>query len=184
MRVVKSAVDSFIINSLRTGGVGVLRTDTVYGIICLAKDEVAVERVFKLKGRDAAKSPIVLIEHLDQMYDTPSESELRLAEDFWPGPVTIIHPSTQSPLWIRRGNDSVAYRMPAERSLIKLLSKVGPLIAPSANPQGEPPARTIREAINYFGESVDFYVDGGEVLITTPSRIVRITEHGGIEYLR
>ncbi len=184
MIVFTSVNDPEIAQILLTGGIGVLRTDTLYGLVALAANETSVERIYALKGRDDNKSPIVLIDGSDQLYDTPvSEAEAYL-RSVWPGPVSVILPSHQAPLWIRRGNDSVAYRMPDEPTLRRLIREVGPLIAPSANPQGDVPASDVREAERYFNDQVDFYVDGGVVTNAQPSRLVMIGQNAEITRLR
>lgn len=179
-----SLLDDKLIELLREGKIGVLRTDTIYGIVARADLEQSVERVFALKGRDDSKSPIVLIANTAQVFDPQKPAERKLARDVWPGKVTIAHPATHAPKWLTRGNTEFGYRMPNVNDLRALIRKTGPLIAPSANPQAEPPATTIEQAIEYFGDQVDFYVDGGRVTDNTPSQLVRINERGEIERLR
>lgn len=173
-----------VIELLNTGAIGILRTDTLYGVVAKADNEQAVKRVYELKGRDETKSPIVLIAHQVQMYDATPVKIKQLLNDVWPGPVSVITPSVLAPLWIRRGNSSVAYRMPAVEALRRLLNATGPLIAPSANPQGSIPATSIEEAVAYFGDQVDFYVDGGSVEDNTPSQLLQITKDNNVERLR
>lgn len=173
-----------IVELLRAGSIGVLRTDTLYGLVCSAHNEAAVQRVYACKGRDDDKSPIVLIAAIEQMFDEPTAKERVVIDRVWPGPVSVIVARTQSPPWIRRHNTSVAYRVPAEESLRQLLQKTGPLIAPSANPQSKVPASTIQQAQEYFGSRVDFYVDEGEVTQVCPSQLLRITPDGVVEQLR
>lgn len=184
MQQFSSVNDPKIIQILNDGGIGVLRTDTLYGIVARADDESAVERIFALKGRDADKSPIVLVDSVERLYDTPSAVTLKYLYEAWPGPVSVIMPSVDSPEWIRRSNHSVAYRLPGRADLCDLLTQTGPLIAPSANPQGEAPALSIDEAIRYFGEAVDFYVDGGNITNAEPSQLIRVHEDGSRERLR
>ena len=161
-----------------------LRTDTLYGVVARADNEKAVERVYELKDRDSRKSPIVLIASPDQLWDTPPEAAERIIEESWPGPVSIILPSLKAPVWIRRDNDSVAYRLPANDALQNLVRQTGPLIAPSANPEGQAPAMSLKEAQDYFGDQVDFYIDGGVVESATPSRLIKVGEDGATERLR
>ncbi len=184
MKVFTTVNHPEIARLLRAGGIGVVRTDTLYGVVALASDEQAVERVYRLKGRDDTKSPIVLIAKLSQLLDTPSEPAAELLADVWPGRVSVIIDAHEAPAWLERGNGSVAYRLPADDALRDLLEVTGPLIAPSANPQGEPPAMTWEEARAYFGDQVDFYVDGGRVVDDTPSQLLRIDEAGEVERLR
>ncbi len=179
-----SRLSSEVANVLSQGAVGIIRTDTIYGLVARANDKVAVERVFQCKGRDDTKSPIVLISSLDQLFDKPSPEIQALLDSHWPGKVSIIIPSTNAPDWIMRGNHSVAYRLPESEELRGLIEQTGPLIAPSANPQGLTPAISIQEAQQYFGETVDFYVDQGRVEDNTPSQLLRITTDGTIERLR
>lgn len=176
--------DPEITRILQAGGIGVLRTDTLYGVVAAADDEAAVQRIYELKGRDDTKSPIVLIDSLDQLFDTPDQVTMQYLASVWPGAVSVIIPSTQAPDWITRGNASVAYRMPDNAGLRSLVAMTGPLIAPSANPQGKQPAMNIEEAERYFGSGVDFYVDGGEVENAQPSKLMRINDSGEVVRLR
>ncbi len=160
--------------ALLRGGVVVLRTDTLYGVIARAADEAAVQRVYDIKGRTPSKSPIILIDSPEDMFDVYDTAVHEILAQHWPGPASVILPSTNAPQWITRGNESVAYRMPAHDGLRKLIQITGPLIAPSANPEGLAPAMTIVEVISYFGDVVDVYVDGGEVSSPKPSTLYRL----------
>jgi L-threonylcarbamoyladenylate synthase len=184
MLVFASVNDPEVARILSTGGVGVLRTDTLYGLVASADNESAVNRVFSIKGRDDNKSPILLIDSISQMYDEISDVSAAFIHAVWPGRVSVIVPSGRAPTWITRGNASVAYRMPAVEMLRGLLKSAGPLIAPSANPQGHQPAMSVEEAQRYFGDTVDFYVDGGVVEDPQPSELHRIRGDGTIERLR
>jgi len=172
-----------LISHLSRGDIAVMRTDTIYGVVGRADLETTVERVYQTKGRTPTKSPIILIAHPSQMFDTYDPSVLAEISTYWPGPNSIILPSNNGPAWITRGNNSIAYRIPAVPELRNLLEQTGPLIAPSANPEGLPPANTIEEARAYFGTSVDHYEDGGVVKQTAPSSLYRY-ENGAFEKLR
>lgn len=176
--------DPRIVAALQRGGVGVLRTDTLYGLVASADNEAAVERVYVLKRRDDGKSPIVLIADIEQMFDQVNERERHVLDDVWPGKVSVIMPARQAPAWLTRGNESVAYRLPEHDELRQLLRQTGPLIAPSANVQSQPPAMTVAEAMEYFGDAVDFYVDGGRVTEASPSHLIRVLGDGHVERLR
>ena len=184
MTVFTSVNDAEITRLLACGGVGILRTDTLYGLVARADDEAAVQRIYKLKGRDDDKSPIVLIDGIDQMYEQPGGEMSNLLNSVWPGPVSVIVPSNHAPTWIRRGNDSVAYRMPDDKAIRRLVRITGPLIAPSANPQGDAPAMNVDEAQRYFGDKIDFYVDGGAVTDQTPSQLILVGQDGTTTRLR
>lgn len=178
-----NSFDDLVITTLLAGGVAVVRTDTLYGIVALARNQTAVRRVYEIKGREATKSPIVLIDSLEQLFDSYDEATISQVHQYWPGPNSIVLPSSNAPTWIRRDNASVAYRLPAHEALRVLIRQTGPLIAPSANPEGLLPPTTIAQAQDYFGDAVDIYVDGGEVLNASASSIYRL-QNGNFEKLR
>lgn len=176
---IKTAADR-----LKAGQIGVVRTDTLYGVVAPAYNAAAVERIYQAKGRTPSKPPIVLIASPAQMFDHYQPETLAHSSELWPGKNSIILPSAHGPEWITRGTGSVAYRIPADESLRVMLEKSGPLVAPSANPEGERPAMTIQEAYDYFGNIIDFYVDGGQVTDMTPSKLWRLHPNGELERLR
>lgn len=184
MTMMLDQLDQVTVDCLCSGGVVVMPTDTLYGIVASADNQQAVERVYQIKGRDGGKPPIVLISSLDQLYDQPSDDHQKLLDQSWPGPVSVILPSAAAPDWITRGSGSVAYRLPAHAELRALIDRTGPLIAPSANLQGQPPAMSAEAAREYFGEAVDIYVDGGELARMSPSQLLRLGDDGQIERLR
>ena len=170
--------------ALRGGALAILRTDTLYGMVARALDKGAVERMYMVKSRDAGKPPIVLVSDLDQIFSTVQGAQRTVLDEVWPGKTSVVLSADSGPDWLTRGGDSIAYRLPAEPNLRALIEHTGPLIAPSANPQGEVPAATIDQAIAYFGERVEYYVDDGEVLDQTPSRLLRLLPDGTTERLR
>lgn len=172
-----------ITTTLRSGGIVVIRTDTIYGIIALATDEMAVEKVYAVKQRDPSKQCIVLIANASSV---PAHAELiRHYSETEKIPTSVVVPASNEPEWIVRGGDSVAYRIVRNELLKQVIEQVGPVIAPSANPESKTPARNIAEAKKYFGDSVDLYVDGGEVPRTVhASQIIRVKPDGTIDHLR
>ena len=156
---------------LLSGGIAILPTDTLYGIVCLANNQQAVNKIYKIKNRDTKKPPIVLISNIDQMFDKPAKEMEEQLNILWPGPNSIIFPAVNAPNWITRGSNSVAYRLITKGFLKEVIDKTGPLIAPSANPEGLTPARDISQAKKYFGDSIDVYIDGGEINNTKPSNL-------------
>jgi L-threonylcarbamoyladenylate synthase len=169
-----------LIQTLMTGGIAVIRTDTVYGIVARANDEIAVERVYDVKGRDADKSCIVLIADPMQAY-----GQYPLGYAFTSEPTSVLVESPKAPSWLLRANSRIAHRIPAVDWLKEVIREVGPLIAPSANPQGKSPALSVEQATMYFGDSVDLYIDGGNVPANTaPSRLLWVHDNGEVERLR
>lgn len=172
--------------TLLHGGVVVIPTDTVYGLVCRAEDRTAVEKVYAIKGRDEKKPCIVLIGSLFDLEKFSIRLDTQLGQFLakeWPAPLSVIVSCPSEAFsYLHRGTNEIAFRMPAVPRLRELISTVGPLVAPSANPQGQEPARVIEEAKNYFNTTVDLYVDGG-ILKGEPSTLVRF-EDGRVVVLR
>lgn len=167
---------SQIISELKSGGVGVLPTDTLYGLVGSALDKNVVERIYLLKKRGHAKPLIVLISDLKDLekFGVELVDDLRgKLSKLWPAQVSVVLPTTANE-YLHRGTNTIAFRMPNDEALLGLLKKVGPLVAPSANVEGELPATNIKTAHQYFGGTIDFYVDGGE-LTGKPSSLILVT---------
>ncbi len=112
-----------------------------------------------------------------------NEDVLKFLYNNWPAPLSVILSIEIGKFeYLRPLNNTLAFRMPDNPQLQHLLSQTGPLVAPSANPQGLMPATTIEEAKAYFGESVDFYVDGGKSN-SEPSTLVDLTK-GVVQVIR
>ncbi|MFA6446321.1 MAG: L-threonylcarbamoyladenylate synthase [Candidatus Paceibacterota bacterium] len=174
------------IQILLNGGVGVLPTDTIYGLVARALDQKAVDRVYKIKKRTPTKPFIILIADVKdlQLFEiTPSvlscnyygkDKKDSLNDLVWPGPVSVVLPCNSPRFaYLRADSNTLAFRVPDDENLRLILRKTGPLIAPSANPEGFSPAKTIEEAKEYFADTVDFYNDGG-VLDIQPSTLITI----------
>lgn len=186
MRKIDNRYSDDVIEALARGDIGVLMTDTLYGVVASANNERAVEKVYEARGRDRNKPCIVLIDSLDQIWDFEiSDQHSELIERYWPGKVSIVLPAGKStPEYIHRGGQTVAFRMPEDKELRALLRRSGPLVAPSANTAGNPPAVNIEQAEKYFGDVVDFYVDSGECTNLTPSKLIEIDKSGSVKVLR
>lgn len=169
-----------VINLIKNGQVGVLATDTIYGLVAYALDKNAVERLYKIKGRSPSKPFIILISDISQLSlfgITLNKYIKNRINQYWPGPVSIILDCHDKNLdYLHRGQNSLAFRMPNKRGLINLIDNTGPLVAPSANPEGLEPAKNIQQAKNYFLNKLDFYIDEGYVN-ANPSKIVKISEN-------
>ncbi len=167
--------DSLLQTKLTANQLAVLRTDTIYGLVARADSRSAVEKIFQLKQRDNDKPLIVLVASLQDIPGLTPQARRMYHQYSQARPTSMIVPATSQPTWLTRGLGSVAYRQPAAGPLRELINQVGPLVAPSANPQGLPPARTLAEAIDYFGEAVAVYVDGGTVpKNVSPSKLIRL----------
>ncbi|MFZ1735418.1 MAG: L-threonylcarbamoyladenylate synthase [Candidatus Moraniibacteriota bacterium] len=159
------------------GDIGILPTDTLYGFVASARSPHAVERLYRARGRDKRKPCIVLIEQLVDVeyFDVSFSPQVELMlQNFWPGAVSVIFPDISERFsYLHRGTETLAFRVPDSVELRNFLRKSGPIVAPSANPEGLKPAKTIDEARRYFERSADFFVDGG-ILSGEPSTLVRI----------
>jgi L-threonylcarbamoyladenylate synthase len=156
------------------GAVGVIPTDTVYGVVARAADEQAVARLYQLKSRDH-KPGTVIAASIDQLVELGIKRRyLTAVEQFWPGAVSVEIPHQVN--YLNQGTGRQAFRIPDDAELLELLKQTGPLQTSSANLPGDPPATTMQEAQNYFHEKVDFYVDGGDLSNREPSTIIRIVD--------
>lgn len=156
-----------VIQFLKAGKVGVMPTDTIYGIVGSALNPQTVEEIYVLRKRAPDKSMIILISaisDLEKFEINLDQDQINLLEKIWPNPVSVVLSCPGKKFeYLHRGKNSLAFRMPKDEKLLKLIRQTGPLVAPSANFEGSKPAENIIEAKNYFGESLSFYVDGREI---------------------
>lgn len=166
---------------LKDGAVGVLPTDTVYGLVTNATNLESVERFYALKSRDQ-KPGTLIAANVEQILalGVPAQEVEQVAK-YWPNPLSAVL-TINGNSYLHQGVGTLAVRVVKNDQIRELLEQTGPLITSSANQPGQPPAVNIGEAIAYFGESVDFYVDGGTVT-AEPSTIIRPTTDG-VEILR
>lgn len=167
-----------------TGAVGVIPTDTLYGLVARAEDAAAVERLYALKSREDKPGTLIAAD-LQQLEALGLKHRyLKAVEGFWPGAISVVIPCGDASLaYLHRGKMSLAVRVPENAAVRELLQKTGPLVTSSANLPGEPPANTLAEARQFFGDQVDFYVDGGDLSGREPSTVVRVVDDA-IEVLR
>lgn len=175
--------DPALLRLLNEGAVGIIPTDTIYGLVCSARHEKSVRRLYELKQREQ-KPGTLIAANVKQMIELGIPKRyLKPAEHFWPGSISVVVPCDDELSYLHLGKRSLAVRVPADKRLEGLLQHVGPLLTTSANHPGEPTATTTAEARHYFGEMVDFYVDGGEINDRPPSTIIRVIDDE-IEVLR
>ncbi len=155
---------------LQQGGVAIIPTDTIYGIVGLAFRKSTVLRIRRLRKRNRKKPLVVLIPSLDALtrfgirLGVVKKPVMRFLKKTWPGRISVALPVPGKKFdYLHRGTGFIAFRVPQKKQLRELLKKTGPLVAPSANLEGKLPATTIREAKKYFGTQVDWYEDGGKV---------------------
>ncbi|HUC89359.1 MAG TPA: L-threonylcarbamoyladenylate synthase [Patescibacteria group bacterium] len=170
---------------LKAGGIGVIPTDTVYGVVACAKDQKAVARLYTLKKRDHKPGSIVAAD-AEQLIDLGlNKDHIQAVRHLWPNPLSLVIPTADELFYLHQGLDSLPARVPKDAQFQILLQQTGPLATSSANRPGEPTATNIQEAWNYFKDSIDFYVDAGDLSGREPSTIVRIAnDNHTIEILR
>lgn len=175
-----------LVSIIKNGHYAVIPTDTIYGIVGSALDPVVVENLYDIRDRARSKPFIVLIAQITDLakFGLDYHPYQNILNQYWPGPFSLILPNNKEEFeFLHRGTNSIAFRMPANEDLRILIEQTGPLVAPSANLAGEPPAQTIEQAQNYFGNKVAIYFDGGEI-VGHPSEVIKIKEDGSIEKVR
>jgi L-threonylcarbamoyladenylate synthase len=168
------------VETLRRGGVIALPTETVYGLAANCEDELAVRRVFAIKGRPATH-PLII--HVARAEELPSwarhvpEAAWRLAEAFWPGPLTLVLPRTSRATdAVTGGQDTVAIRVPHHPLALAVLDALGGgVAAPSANRFGRVSPTTAEHVRADLGDEVDLLLDGGPCTVGVESTIVDLS---------
>jgi L-threonylcarbamoyladenylate synthase len=168
---------------LKAGAVGVLPTDTIYGLACLATDQTAVARLYELKSRDHKPGTIIAAD-IQQLVDLGLKRRyLTAVTQLWPNPLSIIIPCGPELKYLHKGKNGLAVRLVAVSPIQTLLSQTGPLLTTSANHPDQPTATTVEMARQYFNGQLDFYVDGGDLTGRLPSTLIRVVDDA-IEVLR
>lgn len=165
---------------LGSGGLVAFPTETVYGLGANALDETAAKKIYEAKGRPSDNP---LIAHISCMEELPAlvreipEAGRKLAERYWPGPLTMIFPKKDVvPYGTTGGLETVAVRMPSDPVANKLIKLAGvPVAAPSANTSGRPSPTKAEHVIEDMNGKIEMIIDGGEVGIGVESTIVDVS---------
>jgi L-threonylcarbamoyladenylate synthase len=180
MRVLKVSKQNILIasNIIKSGGLVVFPTETVYGLGCNPLDLKAVRKIINVKG-DRKKPLPVLVSNLGdakKIAFITAKGEI-LANKFWPGPLSIVfHKKNIISNIVTFGLDSIALRIPNNNDTIELISQCGGLlIGSSANITGEEPPRNINEISKKIFDNVNIVLDGGTIIGGKPSTIVDLT---------
>ncbi len=181
--------------ALREGRLVIAPTETVYGLFADATSTQAVLGVFAAKGRRPDQPLSVAVPDLAMARSLGvrwSDHAERLAQAFWPGPLTLVlpldgsaHPSDFAVCEAVRGEErTLGIRVPAHPITAALLRRAGlPLVATSANESGKPAPATCAEAVAQVGEFCAFALDSGPAEIGVASTVVSVSE-GGVKVLR
>lgn len=175
----ESLVDEAL-SALSRGGVAALPTDTVYGLAVRADLGDAIKRVYRIKGRGFDKPLVLLARDAESAgrlcRDLPSGFD-RLAQKFWPGPLTLVlGASRQVTDWGLGGNGTVGVRVSAEAVVRMILERIGvPLASTSANRSGQPECHSGAEVLRSLKEPPDLLLDGGERPRRRPSTVLDLS---------
>lgn len=176
------------VDLLKKGEVVAVPTETVYGLAANAFDTEAVRKIFAAKGRPQ-DNPLILhigsFEMLKGIAEEIPELAVRLADEFWPGPLTMIFPrKSEVPAETCGGLDTAAVRMPDNAFTRTLIEKCGfPLAAPSANTSGLPSPTTAAHVYADMNGKIPMIADGGECSCGVESTVICF-ENNGIRVLR
>lgn len=180
------------IELLRSDQVVGMPTETVYGLAGNAYSSVAVNKIFEAKGRPTDNPLIVHISEFHEIYDLVEyvpDTAKKLAEAFWPGPLTIILPKSEKVPYCTTGNlDTVAVRCPSHPIARKLIKLSGlPVAAPSANLSGKPSPTKAQHVFEDLNGRIPLIIDGGDceegvesTVITLATEIPRLLRPGNV----
>ncbi|WPR70408.1 L-threonylcarbamoyladenylate synthase [Flavobacterium sp. NG2] len=174
-------------NTLENNEIVAIPTETVYGLAGNAYNESAIKKIFELKKRPFYNPLIVHIkstEFIHQVACDIPEMAIRLANQFWPGSLTlIVKKQAHIPDLITAGKDTVAVRVPNHPLTLALLEKLDfPLAAPSANPFGSISPTSANHVANYFEDNLEFILDGGECTNGVESTIIGFENNQAVLY--
>jgi L-threonylcarbamoyladenylate synthase len=166
---------------IRQGRLVAFPTETVYGLGANALDPAAVERIYEAKGRPHSSPIIIHISDLEMLHQVVSEwpeTAQKLAETFWPGPLTLVLPRTAAvPDLVTAGLPTVGVRMPAHPIALELVSAAEvPIAAPSANRFTEISPTTAQHVRDSLRERVDYILDGGPCSVGIESTVLTLAE--------
>ena len=164
---------------IRQGRLVAFPTETVYGLGANALDPIAVERIFRAKGRPAGSPLIVHVASKEQARELVTawpEAAERLAHWFWPGPLTMVLPkSDRVPLIVTGGLPTVGVRMPSHPVALELIREAGvPIAAPSANPFSSLSPTEPEHVRHSLDGAVDFILDAGETEVGIESTVLSL----------
>lgn len=165
---------------LRDGGLIAFPTETVYGLGANALDEEAVAKVYKAKGRPSDNPMIIHIARasdIGQLTPMLSEEIVKLIDNFWPGPLTLVLNKKEGvPDIVTGGLDTVAVRIPDDDVALKLISEAGvPVAAPSANISGKPSPTKVAHVADDLDGVIDGIILGGECRVGIESTVLDMT---------
>ena len=171
------------------GGVALLPTDTVYGLMASPLHPAAVAKIFALKNRPTTKNLPILVANSTQIsalgVQLNSHTKALLVSRFVPGALTLVLPLGKSPNWLS-GRQEIALRIPKDVALRQLLKETGPLLATSANASGRDTPADVRSILTQLSGAPDIVVDDGprqsqpSTLIDCQTSPFTVLRHGAL----
>ncbi len=187
MRILKAdsnapsaAIVATAVAALRNGQVLAYLTDTMYGLGVDARQEHAIMRLYTLKQRALHKAIPLIVGNKELLSgwikDFPPSAE-KLAQHFWPGPLTLIfHASATVSKNLTAGTDKIAVRVPNNTLARELSLQLGaPITSTSANLSGDTAVLSVEEIIAQLGNAIDLILDAGPIFHAAPSTIIDVT---------
>lgn len=169
-----------IVEVIKKGGVVIMPTDTIYGIIADATNECAIQRVYEMKKRNENKPMLMLvnsIEMLEKYVNSINDVERKLIDELWPGALTIIFRKRNVSDLLTGGLDTVGIRFPDNKLLIDIMNELNvPLLSTSVNVSGDESATCINNINKLILDNVDYVYDVGECK-GEPSTIVVVNDN-------
>lgn len=179
--------DPNLIQTIKEGNIAVIPTDTILGIVCSALNKESVEKLYTVRQRNQSKPFIILLSSFDELEKFGIEiNEIQKNKiTIFSDKITsfVLDIENQNLEYLHRGTNSLAFRVPKNKLFQNFLAQIGPIVAPSANTEGNVPATNEKEARDYFLDKVNYYspfhVVGG-----IPSRIVHLYKDGTVSIIR
>ncbi len=172
--------DPQLVTLIKDGAVGVIPTDTVYGLVATVKQPAAVERLYSIKPRELAPGTIIGASVNDFVSAGFKKDQLYQVARYWPAPLSVVLGADAIDARVKQKRTELPVRIPNSPALTTILTHTGPLMTTSANAPKQPTSTSIQMAIDYFGDEVDFYVDGGDLSGRPPSTIIGFEQDGNI----
>ncbi|MEY4873477.1 MAG: Sua5/YciO/YrdC/YwlC family protein [Actinomycetota bacterium] len=177
VRASDASTMNLAVQTLANGGLVAIPTETVYGLGAAINNEVAIAKIFEVKGRPQNHPLIVHLAHIDQLHQVAHDihpDAIKLAHACWPGPLTLLlRRSENISMSITGGRDTVAVRIPDNSFTRQLIVNIGsPIAAPSANRFGKVSPTTAQHVCDDLQNDVDLIVDDGASSIGVESTII------------
>ena len=168
---------SLAVQILATGGLVAIPTETVYGLGAAINNEIAIAKIFEVKGRPHNHPLIVHIANIDELQTIAvniHHDAIKLAHACWPGPLTLLLQRSENvSMSVTGGRDTVAVRIPDNSFTQQLIINLGtPIAAPSANRFGKVSPTTAQHVCDDLQNDVDLIVDDGASSVGVESTIV------------